>query len=98
METGQELTSERDVYALGEKIGEGGFGVPWRAERASDGKQVVIKQLRLERLDDWKSMELFEREASVLRGLEHPHIVGYVDDFALEQDGAMVLVQRFVAG
>lgn len=98
METGQELTSERDVYALGEKIGEGGFGVTWRAERASDGEQVVIKQLRLERLDDWKSMELFEREASVLRGLEHPHIVGYVDDFALEQDGAMVLVQRFVAG
>lgn len=98
METGQELTSERDSYTLEEKIGEGGFGVTWGASRKSDGERVVIKQLRLERLDDWKSMELFEREARVLRGLAHPHIVGYIDDFAIEEDGAMVLVQRFVPG
>jgi serine/threonine protein kinase len=98
METGQELTSERDSYTLVEKIGEGGFGVTWGASRKSDGERVVIKQLRLERLDDWKSMELFEREARVLRGLAHPHIVGYIDDFAIEEDGAMVLVQRFVPG
>ena len=98
METGQTLSSEQDSYTLEEKIGEGGFGVTWGASRASDGSRVVLKQLRLDRLDDWKSMELFEREARVLRELDHPHIVGYVDEFTVDDTGSMVLVQRYVEG
>ena len=75
------LDGERASYHLERPLGEGGFGQAWAA-RADDGTGVVIKQLRIQRMDDWKSLELFEREARVLASLSHPNIPRHLELFA----------------
>lgn len=87
----------RDSYELVEPLGKGGFGLTWKARRKSDGQTVVVKQLRVERVDDWKAVELFEREGRALAALKHPRIPAYIDSFTLEDTG-FVLVQEYVQG
>ena len=41
-----------------------------------------MKELRVEKLDDWKALELFEREGEVLATLSHPNIPAFRDFFA----------------
>ena len=97
---GQTLTGKHGVYQVEQALGQGGFGLTFRARRQRDGASVVVKQLRLERLADWKAVELFEREGAVLRGLSHPGIPEYVDSFGLGEPEPVgfVLVQSFVEG
>ncbi|MGK7927277.1 MAG: serine/threonine protein kinase, partial [Spirulina sp.] len=49
---------------------------------------------------DWKTLELFEREARVLENLNHPFIPNYIDYFQLETRGDtnFYLVQELVEG
>lgn len=72
-------------YRLDRPLGEGGFSHAWAAT-AADGTPVVLKQLKLGRMGDWKSLELFEREARVLASLAHPNIPRHIELFA--HDGA----------
>jgi hypothetical protein len=81
--------------------GRGGFGVTYRARREEDGAEVIVKVLRLDRLDDWKAHELFEREVAVLRVLSHPGVPAWLDDFLLgepDRPQALVLVQELIPG
>ncbi|MBA2663609.1 MAG: protein kinase [Bradymonadaceae bacterium] len=97
----EQLIGPTGSYTLEGELGEGGFGVTYRARRAADGREVVVKKLRIERLRDWKSVELFEREAAVLRTLDHPLIPDYLDFFTLGDEQApsgFALVQEFVPG
>jgi serine/threonine protein kinase len=75
------LEGKRERYEVVRPLAEGGFGITHLARRMRDGEEVVIKQLRMERLDDWKAFDLFEREAAVLEGLRHPNIPAFVDHF-----------------
>ena len=76
-------------YRLEHKLGEGGFGSTWSAIELDTEQRVALKQLDVRRAKDWKSLELFEREAQVLRGLSHPAIPSYFDSFEAEdEDGA----------
>ncbi len=92
------MKSERGEYELVSKQGVGGFGITWRAKDLADGSDVVVKVLRLERMDEWKSMDLFEREARALQRLDHPDIPAFVDYFPLDDGSSLALVQRFVEG
>ncbi len=58
-------------------------------QHRESGEKAVLKSLSLSMLDDWKSVELFEREASVLRGIEHERIPKLID-VAVDKD-----MQRF---
>lgn len=60
----------------------------------------MLKQLSFERLQDWKSLELFEREAKVLAQLNHPHIPKSWDYFKQESESgtAFFLVQEYIPG
>jgi serine/threonine protein kinase len=49
-----------------------------------DGHAVVLKELRLDRLADWKAMQLFEREAQVMAELSHPGIPDYIEFFGID--------------
>ncbi len=84
-------------YEVQRKLGEGGFGETFLAT-AADGHPVVMKRLRVDRLDDWKAMELFEREARVLEQLDHPNIPNYVDSFTEDDGGGLIIVQDFIEG
>ena len=101
LELGSVLRGESDAYLVGEERGRGGFGITHRAQRQRDGLEVIVKVLKLERLEQWKSLELFEREAKVLRGLQHPGIPRYVDYFSLgdaTRPNGFVLVQEYIPG
>ena len=70
------------TYHVDAVHGDGSFGIAFAAtviasdEGATDavGQPVVLKELRVERLRDWQSLELFEREARVLAAISHPRI------------------------
>lgn len=74
-------------YTVERALGEGGFGLAWSARR-DDGTRVVLKQLRLARMGEWKALELFEREARVLAALSHPGIPKLLEFFALDGETA----------
>jgi hypothetical protein len=87
-------------YHLVERLGQGAAGSTWRASDAAGGTQVVVKALELRRLEGWKDVELLEREARVLRNLDHERIPRYVDSFREELEGSslFVLVQEHIPG
>jgi len=80
-----ELAGARGRYHLTAFLGRGGFGESYRGRDAA-GTEVTVKVLRLERLDSWKSLELFEREAKALASLDHPRIPRFIELFVT--DGA----------
>jgi eukaryotic-like serine/threonine-protein kinase len=94
---GDKLT---DRYEIVRELGRGGAGVTYLAKDALTGRDVVAKLLHLGLLGDWKAVELFEREAAILRDLHHERIPAYVDFFTTELDGTprFVLVREFVDG
>jgi hypothetical protein len=95
------LTGRHGQYEILAEHARGGFGVTYRGRRAQGGDDVMLKVLRLDRMAGWKAHELFEREATVLRALDHPAIPGWIDDFVLgvaDAPEAFVLVQEFIAG
>ena len=87
-------------YKIVRELGRGGAGVTWLARDATTGREVVAKVRHLGLLGDWKAVELFQREASVLKGLHHERIPAYVDYFSAELEGAQrfVLVREYVEG
>ncbi|MBW4492575.1 MAG: serine/threonine protein kinase [Oscillatoria princeps RMCB-10] len=74
-----EIIAER--YRILDTLGQGGVGITYRAEDLKTGQQVALKALSLRRIADWKTLELFEREAQILSQLHHPAIPRYLDYF-----------------
>jgi serine/threonine protein kinase len=101
----QERKSSQDTiidnrYQLRSLLGEGGNGVTYLAERLTDKQAVAIKMLSLQHLDDWKHLDLFEREAQVLAQLNHPQIPKYLEYFHVDTDKDRVfyIVQQLAPG
>jgi len=68
-------------YQLVRRLGHGAWGTTFEAVRLEDGARVALKELLVRRLEDFKTHDLFKREASVLEMLEHRGIPRYYDDF-----------------
>jgi ankyrin repeat protein len=83
----REHTSESVCYEIIDILGEGGSGVTYRAKNSQTQALVALKALSLHRIDDWKSIELFEREAQILSKLDRSGIPQYLDYFTLDADG-----------
>lgn len=67
-------------YKIVEKIGEGGFGIVWKAEHVTLGHPVAIKRLHPRWAYDEEFAKRFRREAKVMADLSpHPHIVQVMD-------------------
>lgn len=101
LEPGSVVSGKAGRYRLLEVQGRGGFGVTYRASREADGRAVVVKLLRFERMGEWKALELFEREIKVLRSLHHPSIPAFVDELILgtpEAPEGLGFVQELVPG
>jgi serine/threonine protein kinase len=58
-------------YRITGTLGQGGVGITYAAEELKNGEQVALKVLSLRQMDDWKVLELFEREANILAHLNH---------------------------
>jgi serine/threonine protein kinase len=87
-------------YELQELLGEGGSGSTYRAIRLADSATVAIKILSLRHLNDWKQLELFEREAKVLAQLDHAQIPKYLEYFHIDtpDNRAFYIVQQLAPG
>jgi serine/threonine protein kinase len=87
-------------YQLIELLGEGGSGSTYKATRLADGATVAIKMLSLRHLNDWKQLELFEREANVLSQLDYPQIPQYLEYFHIDtpDNRAFYIVQQLAPG
>jgi len=58
--------------------------VTYLGRDASEGREVIIKELSLHRVQSWKEEELFQRQVDVLRSLNHPGIPAYLDRFRID--------------
>ncbi|WP_310427105.1 protein kinase domain-containing protein [Chamaesiphon sp. VAR_48_metabat_135_sub] len=76
--------SEREThYQIVGILGEGGSSKTYQAQIVGTETSVALKQLSLKQMDDWKSIDLFEREAKTLSQLNHPGIPKYIDYFTI---------------
>jgi serine/threonine protein kinase len=87
-------------YRIIQVLGQGGVGITYLAEDTKTGCKVALKALSLRSSNDWKQMELFEREARILKQLNHPAIPRYIDYFAVDtpEDQTLYIVQEWAVG
>ncbi|MEO0769726.1 MAG: protein kinase, partial [Cyanobacteria bacterium J06649_4] len=87
-------------YRIVSILGEGSSGTTYLAQRVDSGEEVALKELSLRSLSGWKMLELFEREISLLKALDHPAIPKYVDSFVVEteRDRHFYLAQTIAPG
>ena len=82
-------------YFLQQEIGAGGMGSVFLGQDIQQKQQVAIKHLKPE-LARPDLVERFQREGEALRKLNHPNIVGMLDN--VEEEGQHYLVMEYVAG
>ncbi len=91
----QKILVER--YQLLKVLGKSAIRQTWLAQDLINEDQVVVKLLTANDQLEWHDIRLFEREAKILRQLDHPRIPKYYDDFVLEGDVIyFALVQEYI--
>src|SRR5688500_8533157 len=105
METPAFATNDRDLqagqkvgeYVIDEKIGEGGFGLVFRASHPLIGKVAAIKVLNRQYSADPEMVSRFVAEARAVNQIRHRNII---DIFAFGQieDGRSYYVMEFLDG
>lgn len=87
-------------YEILDVLGQGGSGITYRAKDRLTDQQVALKVLTLRQAENWKKIELFEREAQILSQLDHPAIPHYLDYFQVDlpEDRQFYLVQKLAEG
>ena len=83
-------------YELREQIGEGGYGVVYRAYQPLVGRDVAVKIILPQYANHPDFIRRFEWEAQLVARLEHPYIVPLYD-YWRDPDGAF-LVMRWLRG
>lgn len=84
-------------YRLAEILGQGATGAVYRAECLGEARQVAVKVLHDELVDEPDLKERFEREARALFALRHPHILGVLD-YGVTSGGTPYLVMELLEG
>ena len=81
-------------FEVGDRIGVGGMGIVYRATYTKNGAQVALKILSPDLSETESLQRRFEREVSILKKLQHPHIVRYYGGgkFGTQRFYAMELV------
>src|ERR1700677_4510479 len=83
-------------YRIAEKIGEGGMGVVYRAHDGRLNRDVAMKFLPAELLNNENARALLIREARTASALNHPNICTIYD--VGDQNGQNYIVMEFVKG
>jgi eukaryotic-like serine/threonine-protein kinase len=86
-----------NTYRVERLLGGGGMGEVYLARHAGLGTEHAIKVIRPSMLRNAQVMDLFYREAKVLRGVRHDAVVSY-DGFVRDDQGRDYLVMEYVEG
>lgn len=87
------MTNVAESYDKLEKIGEGTYGVVYKARDKSTGRIVALKKIRLETEDEGVPSTAI-REISILKELQHPNVVQLID--IVNQDTKLYLIFEFL--
>lgn len=87
-----------DRFRVDKLLGSGSFGNTYAAVDTTTGESLAVKELDLSHVDDWKVIELFEREARTLERLDHRGIPNYVDFIPARADQSAYLAQELAPG
>lgn len=66
------------IQQMGAEIGRGGFGVVFQALNVEVGDFVAVKRFPLNAIDA-ESLSSIEAEIELMKKLNHPNIVKYID-------------------
>jgi serine/threonine protein kinase len=90
-------------YQLQRQLGNNGVRQTWLATdlQANDtvNSQVVVKLLAFGGTVQWEDLKLFEREAQILKQLNHSRIPKYIDYFCIDDRSLWFgLIQEYIPG
>ncbi|PAX60722.1 serine/threonine protein kinase [Brunnivagina elsteri] len=91
-------------YQLERLLGNNGIRQTWLAQDLQapsdmDDSRVVVKLLAFGGSVQWDDLKLFEREAQILKQLEHPRIPQYIDYFCIDDRSLwFALVEEYIPG
>jgi serine/threonine protein kinase, bacterial len=83
-------------YEILRLIGTGSYGIVYLCRDSVTGENLVIKQLRPSKRRSKKEVEMFKKEISVLRRLNHKNIPKLFEAFS--HNGSLFYVMSFVEG
>ncbi|AFL75292.1 serine/threonine-protein kinase [Thiocystis violascens] len=86
-----------NTYRVERLLGGGGMGEVYLARHAGLGTEHAVKVIRPSMGGNAQVMDLFYREAKVLRGVRHDAVVNY-DGFVRDDQGRDYLVMEYVEG
>uniref|UniRef100_A0A3Q2VXP5 Serine/threonine-protein kinase pim-2 n=1 Tax=Haplochromis burtoni TaxID=8153 RepID=A0A3Q2VXP5_HAPBU len=86
-------------YRCGPLLGSGGFGSVFSGQRLSDGLQVAIKQIAVDRVQKWtRLVNPVPMEIALLQQLSedggHPGVIRMLDWFEVEGRGFLLVMER----
>lgn len=84
-------------YVIKEELGQGGMATVYRAYDPLFEREVALKILKQDRLNDVQVRERFERETKIIAKLEHAAIVP-VYDVGRSDNDQLFFVMRYMAG
>jgi len=87
------MSSQLDKYEKLQKIGEGTYGVVYKAKNLETGQFIALKKIRLENEDEGIPSTAI-REISILKEMIHPTIVSLLD--VVNYDNKLYLVFEFL--
>ena len=85
------------TYVVEKLLARGGMGAVYRARHVKLGTEHAIKIMLPELAQDSRVIDLFTREAAVLRNVRSEAVVGY-DGVVCDEDGRLYLIMEFADG
>lgn len=84
-------------YTLMRELGRGGMSRVYLAEDHKDGKEVAIKVLDMDTIEDDRMIERFIREYNMLGSVENIHVARILDQ-TFTDEYAFIIMERFEGG
>ena len=72
-------------------LGRGTRTAVYAAQNTQTDQSVIIKELNLSRISNWKELELFQREAETLSQMRHPRIPRLLDWIEKREEKSLIL-------